>query len=34
VAEVGSGEKGRWLLFDNFNPRNVTAVYAELEWED
>ncbi|HET9701935.1 MAG TPA: quinoprotein relay system zinc metallohydrolase 2 [Burkholderiales bacterium] len=34
VAEVGASEKGRWLLFDNFNPRNVTAVYAELEWED
>ena len=34
VAEVGAAEKGRWLLFDNFNPRNVTAVYAELEWED
>lgn len=34
VAEVGAGEKGRWLLFDSFNPRNVTATYAELEWED
>ena len=34
VAEVGASEKGRWLLFEGFNPRNVTAAYAELEWED
>lgn len=34
VGEVGASEKGRWLLFESFNPRNVTASYAELEWED
>jgi quinoprotein relay system zinc metallohydrolase 2 len=34
VADVGASEKGRWLLFESFNPRNVTAAYAELEWED
>jgi quinoprotein relay system zinc metallohydrolase 2 len=34
VAEVGAPEKGRWLLYEEFHPRNVTATYAELEWED
>jgi quinoprotein relay system zinc metallohydrolase 2 len=34
IAEVGTGERGRWLLFESFHPRNVTAAYAELEWED
>lgn len=34
AAEVGVGERGRWLLFDDYHRRNVTAAYAELEWED
>jgi quinoprotein relay system zinc metallohydrolase 2 len=34
VDSVGQSEKGRWLLFDAFHRRNVTAAYAELEWED
>jgi quinoprotein relay system zinc metallohydrolase 2 len=34
VEHVGSSERGRWLLFDDFHRRNVTAAYAELEWED
>ncbi len=34
VDSVGHSEKDRWLLFDEFHRRNVTAVYAELEWED
>lgn len=34
VETVGAEERSRWLLFDSFHRRNVTAAYAELEWED
>lgn len=34
VAEVGASERGRWQLFDDYHRRNVTAAFAELEWED
>lgn len=30
---VAIEEKGRWLVFDDYHPRNVTAAYKELEWE-
>lgn len=33
AATVGLPEKEAWLLFDEFNARNVTAAFAELEWE-
>jgi quinoprotein relay system zinc metallohydrolase 2 len=33
AATVGLSEKETWLLFDAFNARNVTAAFAELEWE-
>jgi quinoprotein relay system zinc metallohydrolase 2 len=33
VAEVGHEEEGRWLLFDAYHGRNVTAAFVELEWE-
>lgn len=33
AATVGLSEKDAWLLFDEFNARNVTAAFAELEWE-
>lgn len=33
VAEVGQAERGNWLLFDEYNGRNVTAAFKELEWE-
>lgn len=33
IAEVAVQERPRWQLFDEYHPRNVTAVFAELEWE-
>lgn len=33
VDTVGAGERGGWLLFDQYHRRNVTAAFAELEWE-
>ena len=29
--QVENSERGRWLLFDEYHPRNVTASYKELE---
>jgi quinoprotein relay system zinc metallohydrolase 2 len=34
VDNVGIGERDKWQLFDLFHKRNVTTVFAELEWED
>ena len=33
VESVGQGEGDRWQLFADYNPRNVIAAFAELEWE-
>ncbi len=33
VAKVGREEQPNWLLFDDYNGRNVTAAFVELEWE-
>jgi quinoprotein relay system zinc metallohydrolase 2 len=33
VATVGASERGNWKLFDDYNGRNVTAAFKELEWE-
>lgn len=33
VERAGQSERQGWLLFDEFNPRNATAGFAELEWE-
>ena len=33
VATVGRSEREKWLLFDDYNGRNVTAAFKELEWE-
>jgi quinoprotein relay system zinc metallohydrolase 2 len=34
VDKLGNIEQQKWLLFDAYHRRNVTAAYAELEWED
>ncbi|TJV05777.1 MAG: MBL fold metallo-hydrolase, partial [Mesorhizobium sp.] len=28
-----ASERGNWHLFDDYNERNATAAFAELEWE-
>ena len=34
IAGIGAPPASNWLLTDRFHRRNVTAAYAELEWED
>jgi quinoprotein relay system zinc metallohydrolase 2 len=34
VERIGLPVGSQWLLVDRFHRRNVTAAYAELEWED
>jgi glyoxylase-like metal-dependent hydrolase (beta-lactamase superfamily II) len=33
VETVALAERGSWALFDDYNGRNVTKAYKELEWE-
>ena len=33
VETVALDERANWVLFDDYNPRNVVASFAELEWE-
>ncbi len=33
VGTVAQSERGKWDLFDDYNARNVTVAYKELEWE-
>lgn len=33
VQTAGRGESANWALFDDYNERNATTAYAELEWE-
>jgi quinoprotein relay system zinc metallohydrolase 2 len=30
---AGAAERPRWKLFDDYNARNATAAFAEIEWE-
>lgn len=33
AGSAGQAEKDRWRLFEEYNTRNATAAFAELEWE-
>ena len=33
VKTAAQSERGNWALFEEFNERNATVAYAELEWE-
>jgi quinoprotein relay system zinc metallohydrolase 2 len=33
AGTAASSERPRWKLFDDFNPRNATAAFSEIEWE-
>jgi quinoprotein relay system zinc metallohydrolase 2 len=33
AASAGMSEKSQWDLFEEYNARNATAAFAELEWE-
>jgi quinoprotein relay system zinc metallohydrolase 2 len=33
VPQIAQSERTKWRLFDDYNPRNATAAFSELEWE-
>jgi quinoprotein relay system zinc metallohydrolase 2 len=33
VPDIGRSEQSRWQLFDDYNARNATTAFSELEWE-
>ncbi len=33
VPKIGTSERDRWRLFDDYNPRNATLAFTEAEWE-
>lgn len=33
AKEAGQSERDKWRLFDDYNARNATAGFAELEWD-
>ncbi len=33
IGHLGQSQAADWLLFEDYNPRNATAAFKELEWE-
>jgi glyoxylase-like metal-dependent hydrolase (beta-lactamase superfamily II) len=33
ITSIASSEQHRWQLFDEYNQRNATTAFSELEWE-
>ncbi len=33
AADTAASERSRWKLFDDYNARNATAAFSEIEWE-
>jgi quinoprotein relay system zinc metallohydrolase 2 len=33
VYQIGASERDRWALFNDYNARNATTAFSELEWE-
>jgi quinoprotein relay system zinc metallohydrolase 2 len=33
AESAAASERSRWKLFDDYNPRNATAAFSEIEWE-
>jgi hypothetical protein len=33
VPAIGQSERQRWQLFDDYNARNATVAFTQLEWE-
>lgn len=33
AASAAASEKSRWSLFDDYNARNATAAFSQIEWE-
>ncbi|MGY3450837.1 quinoprotein relay system zinc metallohydrolase 2 [Bradyrhizobium sp. USDA 4353] len=33
AAGAAASERGKWELFDDYNARNATAAFSEMEWE-
>ncbi len=33
VAAAAASERNKWALFDDYNARNATEAYKELQWE-